>query len=133
VGDLKMAWYESNSNLMMEQSMRFLWSKQNAILDNLSNAETPGYKTKYVTFEETLRSRLLSASTSHKATAAFQNVLSNSKPIVHQSTSESTRMDENGVNVTEQAVELSRNAYQLQYAMNSISTDFSILSTAIRG
>ena len=42
-------------------------------------------------------------------------------------------MDDNGVNITEQAVELARNGYQLQYVMDSISSDFSILRTAIRG
>lgn len=127
-----MAWHESNNILMMEQSMRFLWTKQTAILDNLSNVETPGYKTKYVTFEETLRNRLQSASTT-EPNASFRDVLSDSAPVTHQSDSESARMDGNGVNVTEQSVELSRNAYQLQYAMNAISTDLSTLRTAIRG
>ena len=46
---------------------------------------------------------------------------------------ESTRMDDNGVNITEQFVELSRTAYQLQYVMDSINSDFSMLRTAIRG
>ena len=46
---------------------------------------------------------------------------------------ESTRLDDNGVNVTEQMVELVRNAYQLQYVMNSISTDLATLRTAVRG
>ena len=41
-----------NALLGMEKSMSFLWAKQSAILDNISNAETPGYKTKFVTFEE---------------------------------------------------------------------------------
>ena len=41
----------SNSFLMMEKSMEFLWAKQAAILDNISNAETPNYKPKVVTFE----------------------------------------------------------------------------------
>ena len=48
----------SNSFLMMEKSMEFLWAKQAAILDNISNAETPNYKPKVVTFEETLREKL---------------------------------------------------------------------------
>ena len=48
----------SNSFLMMEKSMDFLWAKQAAILDNISNAETPNYKPKVVTFEETLREKL---------------------------------------------------------------------------
>lgn len=128
-----MAWHESNSFLMMEQSMRFLWSKQTAILDNLSNVETPGYKAKYVTFEETLRDRINSASSAHSPMDSLRNVLYDTKPVTHQATSESTRMDGNSVNVTEQSVELSRNAYQLQYAMNAISTDLSTLRTAIRG
>lgn len=113
--------------------MRFLWSKQTAILDNLSNVETPNYKTKYVTFEEALRSRLQSASSAHSPTASIRDALTNAKPITNEANSESTRMDGNGVNVTEQSVELARNAYQLQYAMNAISTDLSTLRAAIRG
>ena len=46
---------------------------------------------------------------------------------------ESTRMDENGVNVTEQNVELVRNAYQLQYVMNAMNSDLRALRTAIKG
>ena len=42
-------------------------------------------------------------------------------------------MDDNGVNVTEQSVEMIRNAYQLQYVMNAINTDLSTLRTAVRG
>jgi flagellar basal-body rod protein FlgB len=42
-------------------------------------------------------------------------------------------MDDNGVNVTEQSVELVRNAYQLQYTMQAISGDFAALGTAISG
>jgi len=123
----------NNSSLMLEQSMRFLWTKQTSILDNISNVETPGYKAKYVTFEEALRSRLRSASTSVAPSASYREILGNAAPVVHQAASESARMDGNNVNATEQAVELSRNAYQLQYVMNAISTDYSTLRAAIRG
>lgn len=54
----QMDFLSSNSFLMMEKSMMFLWTKQAAILDNIANAETPGYKAKIVTFEETLKARL---------------------------------------------------------------------------
>lgn len=53
----QMDFLSSNSFLMMEKSMMFLWTKQAAILDNIANAETPGYKAKIVTFEETLKAR----------------------------------------------------------------------------
>lgn len=124
---------ESNSALMMQRSMRFLWTKQACILDNVANVETPNYKTKYATFEESLDGALQRAAGGGQANAAaFRQAIEDSSLEVHQA-QESTRMDDNGVNITEQAVEMARNGYQLQYVMDSISSDFSILRTAIRG
>ena len=48
----------SNSMLMLERAMNFQWTKQETLLDNIVNADTPGYKAKYVTFEEALRDNL---------------------------------------------------------------------------
>ena len=53
-----MGFLDSNSGLMLEKSMGFLWAKQRAILDNIANAETPNYKPKVVTFEEDLKQKL---------------------------------------------------------------------------
>lgn len=124
---------ESNSALMLQRSMNFLWTKQSCILDNIANAETPNYKTKYATFEESLDNAIRRAAGEKQGkNAAFREAIEDSQLEVHQA-QESTRMDDNGVNITEQAVELARNGYQLQYVMDSISSDFSILRTAIRG
>ncbi len=124
---------ESNSALMLQRSMNFLWTKQSCVLDNIANAETPNYKTKYATFEESLDNAIRQAAGEKQGkNAAFREAIEDSQLEVHQA-QESTRMDDNGVNITEQAVELARNGYQLQYVMDSISSDFSILRTAIRG
>ncbi len=124
---------ESNSALMLQRSMNFLWTKQSCILDNIANAETPNYKTKYATFEESLDHAIRQAAGEKQTkNAAFREAIEDSQLEVHQA-QESTRMDDNGVNITEQAIELARNGYQLQYVMDSISSDFSILRTAIRG
>lgn len=132
-GDIKMGLLESNSALMLQRSMNFLWTKQSCILDNIANAETPNYKTKYATFEESLDNAIRQAAGEKQGkNAAFREAIEHSQLEVHQA-QESTRMDDNGVNITEQAVELARNGYQLQYVMDSISSDFSILRTAIRG
>ena len=128
-----MDFLSSNSFLMMEKSMMFLWTKQAAILDNIANAETPGYKAKIVTFEETLKARL-EEQARHSAApkSAVEEVLSGSDAaVVEQMVS--TRMDENGVNVTEQSAEMIRNAYQLQYVMSAMNSDLSTLRTAIQG
>ena len=130
---MKMGLLESNSALMLQRSMNFLWTKQSCILDNIANAETPNYKTKYATFEESLDNAIRQADEEKQGkNAAFREAIEDSQLEVHQA-QESTRMDDNGVNITEQAVELARNGYQLQYVMDSISSDFSILRTAIRG
>ena len=130
---MKMGLLESNSALMLQRSMNFLWTKQSCILDNIANAETPNYKTKYATFEESLDNAIRQAAGEKQGkNAAFREAIEDSPLEVHQA-QESTRMDDNGVNITEQAVELARNGYQLQYVMDSISSDFSILRTAIRG
>lgn len=120
--------------LMMEKSMGFLWTKQAAVLDNIANVETPNYKAKLVTFEDSLRERLETAakSSTNKTGKAVRDILTNEEVDVFEP-QEVTRMDENGINITEESVELVRNSYQLQYVMQSISTDLSVLRSAVRG
>ena len=127
-----MGFLTNNSSLMMEKSMNFLWAKQAAILDNIVNAETPNYKAKVVTFEESLKEKLEAAKEDMKPGKAVRQVLEESDFFVEEQ-QEVTRMDDNGVNVTEQSAEMIRNAYQLQYVMQSISSDLSRLRTAVKG
>lgn len=122
----------SNSLRMLEKSMGFLWTKQTAILDNIVNAETPGYKPKVVTFEEQLRNRMEAALGRINPKQAVREALESAEVTVTEP-QESTRADENGVNVTEQNVELLRNTYQMQYVMNAITSDLAVLRTAVRG
>ena len=129
--------FTSNSMIMLERAANFNWVKQQAILDNISNAETPNYKVKYVTFEEALRAQIRQAARSSTATGAsgvtMRQTLSSALPVVHTAWDESARMDENGVNVSEQSMELVRNAYQVQHVYRAISSDMSRLLMAIRG
>jgi len=122
----------SNSQLLLEKSMGFLWTKQAAILDNIANAETPNYKAKVVTFEETIRSKLETARSGIKPRQSVRQVLNESEFAVTEHL-DATRMDENGVNVTAQSVEAMRNAYQMRYVMSSINSGLTTLRTAIRG
>lgn len=127
-----MDFLSSNSFLMLEKSMGFLWTKQASILDNIANAETPNYKPKVVTFEESLRDRLERARLSTGARKKVREILEESDFAVEDQL-ETTRMDDNGVNVTEQSVEMIRNAYQMQYVLRAINSDLGILRAAIQG
>lgn len=128
----KMDGLTSNTMLMLQRSMEFLWSKQSCILDNIANVETPGYQTKYATFEESLRQAIQLASSGSSPTAAVRQAIEEAPIEIHQA-EESTRLDDNGVNVTEQMVELVREGYQMQYVMQAMSSDFSLLRAAING
>ena len=124
----------SNSMLMLERAMDFQWTKFNAISDNIVNAETPGYKAKYVTFEEALDSSIRrSIRAGDGRSSAMRSALSSARPVVHVAENESMRMDDNGVNVAEQETELIRNTYQMQYTMDAINGKITLLRTLIRG
>ena len=73
----------SNSMLMLEKAMNFQWTKQSTILNNVVNADTPGYKTKYVTFEEALRSSLRSARMGSQPLSSMRSAISSASPAVH--------------------------------------------------
>ena len=139
----------SNSQLLLEKSMEFLWTKQAAILDNIANAETPNYKAKVVTFEESLRTRLEQRLASASAaalrsgaeagktagrvsTSSIRQIIEDAEPYVFEA-QEQTRMDDNGVNTTDQMVELIRNAYQQKYVYQAINKHYAILQAAVRG
>lgn len=127
----------SNSLRMMERSLDFLWAKQAAHLDNVANAETPGYKVKTVTFEERFLQRLQQARAEAvrlqtNPRVEYRKAIENAGWSVMED-NEITRMDENGVNVTEQSLEAIRTAYQMQYALQAISSDLSTLRAAITG
>lgn len=125
--------FSSNSMIMLERAAGFQWTKQRAILDNIANAETPNYKAKYVTFEEALRDSIRSALRPGMAGAAMRSAITSASPVVHTANDETFRMDENGVDVSEQSLELVRNAYQTQHVYRAISGDMSRLLMAIRG
>ncbi len=123
----------SNSMRMMEKSMEFLWAKQAAHLDNIANAETPGYKVKTVTFEEEFGQKLRAAlGEKNRDGSSVRRVLNEAGWSVDED-DEVVRMDENGVDTTEQMVELVRNSYQLQYTYQTISSHLGRITKAING
>ena len=128
-----MTLFAANNMRMLEKSMTFLWAKQTAHLDNIANAETPGYKVKTVRFEEAFQRKLLIAARNPEVNRkSFRDVMEKSNWRVDED-EEVTRMDENGVNTTEQMIESVRTAYQLQSTYRVVSTELSTLRTAITG
>lgn len=120
-----------NSISMAEKSLDYLWSKQQTTLNNIANGETPGYKAKYVTFEDEFRNRLSAA---RRGTSAdIGNIINGSRHYVRNTKDESARVDGNNVNMDVENVELARTTLQYQYELNSLNSDISRLRTIIKG
>lgn len=131
-----MSFLTSNTMLMTERAMDYLWKKQSVIAENVVHAETPGYKAKYVTFEQELRQKLERARADEAQNVvgrkAMREGILNSDIVTHEA-NETARLDGNGVNVTEQNIELSRAYIQYQLTTRAFADEMSRLRAAIRG
>ena len=132
IGTTTMGGITSNSMRMLEKSVDYLWAKQAAHLDNIANAETPGYKVKTVSFEKRFENRLKAAERGGHSRTQTRKAIETARWEVEED-DEITRMDENGVNVLEQSLEAVRTAYQMQYTLQAINNDFTTLGRAING
>lgn len=131
-----MSFLTSNTMLMTERAMNYLWKKQSVIAENVIHAETPGYKAKYVTFEQELRQKLEQARADEDQSLigrkAMREGILDSNIVTHEA-NETARLDGNGVNVTEQNIELSRTYIQYQLTTRAFADEMSRLRAAIRG
>lgn len=121
-----------NSMPMSSKSLDFLWTKQKVISNNIANVDTPGYKSKYVTFEETFRNRIVAAAKSEEK-ASMPRAINNSGWVVHNTNDETARADGNNVQLDTEMMEMTRTALQYQHLISSVNGDVQRFTTAIRG
>ena len=121
-----------NGLLLGEKTLDSLWMRQNLTMNNIANVDTPGFKSQYMTFENELAQKIRSALTVKKT--SMKNVargIENMRPSVHTTLNESTRLDENNVDMDQEQVELARTAYEYQFMISSVSSDLSRLRSAL--
>lgn len=121
-----------NNIALASKSMEYLWGKQQIALQNLANVDTPGYKSKYVTFEDEFRTRLEQASMS-RDDEKIAEAIEDSHLLVHDTGDESARLDENNVDADVESVELTRTTLQYMYTAQAITSDIARLRTVITG
>ena len=108
-----------------------LWLRQNITLNNIANDDTPYFKSKYLTFEDTLAEHVKAAS----ATGSAENVrqaISSAPAIVRTTENETHRLDGNNVDMSQEQIDLVRTAYQYQYLTNSINNEIKRLQEAAK-
>lgn len=122
-----------NTMDMTKKSLDYLWEKQTVSLNNIANNDTPGFKAKYVTFEDSLKKNLLAAGKKEGSNPlVMSNGIRGSRISVHDTTDEA-RMDGNNVQMEAENTELVRSYLQYQYQIQSLNSDISRLRIAIKG
>lgn len=126
-----MNFLDNNMFDLSRKVLDFVWQKQTVTMDNIANAETPGYKAKYVTFEDELKSKL--DYQSGKTASDIRSTINSVEAQVHESNDESTRADGNNVNVDVESMELAKAALKYEFLLKSYNDDLTRLRTVIKG
>ncbi len=125
-----MSWIDSMSVSLLEKDLDGLWVRQQAISDNLANCETPGYKSKSVSFEDQLQALL---SDKGETKSGMIGGIEGVSPVTTEASDETYRADGNGVDIEKENLELARNQLNYQCSLQMASDEFSRLKTAISG
>lgn len=125
------------STKYLEKGLDAAWLRNQVISNNIANAETPGFKSSSVEFENIFAAAL-------DDTGAFDNKVTRSKhisfsgadpesvvPVVLQNNDTSMRMDENNVDIDYENVELAKNTLYYNTLVEKLNTEFSMLRLAI--
>ena len=126
-----MTLWSSNSMFLTQKSLDYLWAKQEVSANNIVNAETPGFKGSYVTFEEELQEHM-GRMRSPKAREIRRQIAATQYQ-VHRTDNETNKMDGSNVDIVAENAELAKSGIQYEYALRSISDEFARLRTAIKG
>jgi flagellar basal-body rod protein FlgB len=121
-------WLDSVTGSLLNKDLDGLWTRQRAISDNIANVDTPGYKSKVVSFEDQLQAQI-QANTGN--TAQTIRGIEETQPATGESNRGSLRLDGNNVDVEQQNVELARTQLNYLYSLRELSDHFSRLKYAI--
>ncbi|MBN7773727.1 flagellar basal body rod protein FlgB [Clostridium aminobutyricum] len=127
-----MSWIDNNNMLLSQKSLDYLWEKQRIISENIANIDTPGYKSKQISFENELSSKLAKFKNIENPKASdIRDAILDTNVKIDVSEEESNRLDGNNVNLDVEQVELSRAQLQYQYHVFQINDQFSRIRSAI--
>ncbi len=125
-----MEWMDGISLSLLNKDLDGLWAKQRAITNNISNSETPGYKSESISFEGELKKILSdSPSTASELTKAIRDA----KVTRTVSQDQSLRADGNNVDLEAENVELARTQLNYLASLQQVSDQFTRLRCVITG
>lgn len=114
----------------LQKSLDAVWLRQKVISNNIANAETPGYKSYSVVFEDVLNSAIDGR---FDDPDLLQNAFEMTDPYVVQDKGTTAGQDGNNVNLDKENIELARAQLQYSYLVQTLNSEINRLKYAING
>jgi flagellar basal-body rod protein FlgB len=121
--------FDDPISLILEKAVNGSALRHTAIVNNISNINTPGYKRIDVDFKTSLSAAVKNLQEGKKS-EAFQNI-KNSTPEILNDTSSSVRLDGNGVDIDSEMTKLAENTLEYSVYIKLLSNKFDSLRTVI--
>ena len=114
----------------LSKNLDGLWAREKVISENIANLETPGYKRKYVSFEEELLSKIQDRTlTGDQLSSAIDSVGINE----NVDNAGTLREDGNNVDIEVENIEMARTQINYSYSVKNLDDYFSRLRSVING
>lgn len=126
-----MNFLNSVSGSMLAKTLDGLWAREQAIANNIAHFETPGYKAKFVTFEDQLMAAIQDGQARTKSEKL--DAIRNTKAQFGVTEDLTLRADENNVDIEKENVELARTQLQYTYVIKAMDENTARLRAAITG
>lgn len=109
------------------------WARNEVISNNIANISTPNYKRKDIDFESYLATAIKSSAADSSLRQAVDRLDVGSMPIrtYTDHSNLSYRLDGNNVDIDTENVELASNQIKYEALLDSISSEFNMLKTAM--
>jgi flagellar basal-body rod protein FlgB len=122
---------------LMQRGLDAAWLRNEVIRNNLANAETPGFKSSDVVFEDAFAQALraedagLTRSVTHPRHFSGRGRVPDVTATVVQNNTRSMRMDGNNLDVEDENVKLAQNSIQYNTLVYKLNSELRRLSMAI--
>lgn len=119
----------------LERSLDYAAAKNNAISNNISNADTPGYKSQEVLFKDVLNQELTSPLQAKRTNEKHIPFQTNEESSYHIVTNSNTTYNHNGnnVDIDKEMTDLAKNQIYYNSLIDRINGKFGSLQKVIRG
>ncbi len=128
-----MSYFNNITTTLLSKNLDGLWLRQQVISENLANQSTPNYKSKYVDFENSLKSKIneINGNQSGVKASEVREQLGSSSVYLGTNNNLTSRLDGNNVDIEKENLELARTQLNYSYTIAELTSYFTKMNTAI--